>query len=230
MIACWPKSPPLTCQRDNPAMISCRRLLDCVLLGTALYGCTAEQAQGPLTVAGTLTAPLLLPFYAFSSDCELPDAGAMALSRNEQLVAISCATWPISTVGWIDNTHLLYRLRQDYYVYAAAGTVSADKLFKDFARHQVFPCTDGRGLIYSVRKRWDQLWLAEYSLATPQADPFVRQVNTVDGIRERCRGSQTPDPHSPDSKQTARILTGTDDAGEDYRFIVVTTAGSTRSP
>ena len=46
--------------------------------------CTAEQVQGPATVAGVLIAPLFVPFLAFTDDCEFPGEEALGFSTDGQ--------------------------------------------------------------------------------------------------------------------------------------------------
>jgi hypothetical protein len=193
-------------------MTAVQRFVAVWILFSALIGCTSEQVQGPATVAGVLVAPLAMPLYALSTDCELPQVSALGLSPDDTLIAASCDVWPISLIGWVDA----------YFIYSDGKTVPASELFRDFSRHQVFPCTDGAGHIYSVRKRWDSLWLARYSLATPQADPFVRKVDRIDGRLEQCLPVELTQATSPDQTHDAGVLSGVDEEGNGYRYIVVT--------
>ena len=164
-----------------------------LLLLPVLSACTAQQMQGPILIGGVLVAPLALPFTLLGEDCELPAERELQLSDQERLVALSCGHWKITTVGWIDDGHLLYRIGNSFYIYVASTiqTVRAEDLFADFARHTVVPCTDGKGHVDSIRRRWDDYWYVRYQLSAPQQDPYVRELTKDDNPLETCP------PHRP---------------------------------
>jgi hypothetical protein len=193
-----------------------------LLLLSVLSACTAQQMQGPILIGGVLVAPLVMPFTLPGEDCELPAEGELQVRDQDHLVALRCGHWKMTTVGWIDDGHLLYRIGNSYYIYVASAeqSVLAEDLFADFARHTVVPCTDGKGHVDAIRRRWDDYWYVRYQLNAPQRDPYVREITENDDPLAACP------PHSPEvavslnscARAELRRETGSD--GSEYAYLV----------
>lgn len=210
----------VNCHVFMNSMVFLKKILIAIVALGGVSACSTESLQGPATVAGALAAPLFIPFLALSDDCEIPALEDLAPGANDKLIAASCDTWPLALVGWVDDEHLLYRARQDYFLVNDDRIRPAGDVFEGFARHQVFPCTDGKGHLFSIRKKWDSLWFVRYSLANPMADPYVRKVQMVDDVTEHCMKYDPRLANSPDGKRSAKLLSGLDPDGNGYHYII----------
>lgn len=193
-----------------------------LLLLLALSACTAQQMQGPILIGGVLVAPLVMPFTLPGEDCELPAERELPLGDEDHLVALSCSHWKMTTVGWIDDGHLLYRIGNSYYIYVASAekTVRADDLFADFARHTVVPCTDGKGQVDSIRRRWDDYWYVRYQLSAPQQDPYVREIAENDDPLATCTPYRLDSAVSLNSCARAELRREKAADGGEYAYLV----------
>ena len=192
-----------------------------LLLLPVLSACTAQQMQGPVLIGGVLVAPLLMPF-TLGEDCELPAERELQLSDQDHLVALSCGHWKMTTVGWVDDGHLLYRISNSYYIYVASTkqTVRAEDLFADFARHTIVPCTDGKGQVDSIRRRWDDYWYVRYQLSAPQQDPYVREITENDDPLATCLPYRPDIAVSLNSCARAELRRQKDADGGEYAYLV----------
>jgi len=193
-----------------------------LLLLPVLNACTAQQMQGPILIGGVMIAPLVMPFTLPSGDCELPAEHEFQLSGQEQLVALSCSHWELTTIGWIDDGHLLYRAGNSFYIYVATEeqSIHAEDLFANFARHTAIPCTNGKGQVDSIRRRWDDYWHVRYQLSAPRQDPYVKEITENDDPLASCPPYRLDTAVSLNGCARAKLRREQDANGGEYAYLV----------